>query len=77
MALAIIPALAVDAKGIRLGKGKGFYDRALLKFEPTPPIVAVVFDSEILNQVPAEAHDQPVDAAVTPTGIKHFTERLK
>ncbi len=75
--LAIIPALAVDAKGIRLGKGKGFYDRALLKFEPTPPIVAVVFDSEILNQVPAEAHDQPVDAAVTPTGIKHFTERLK
>ena len=75
--LAIIPALAVDSKGMRIGKGKGFYDRALLKFEPTPPIVAVVFDSEILDQVPSEAHDHPVDAAVSQTGIKHFTERLK
>ncbi|MEY3677228.1 MAG: hypothetical protein RL351_455 [Actinomycetota bacterium] len=75
--LAIIPALAVDGNGIRLGKGKGFYDRALLEFEPTPPIVVVVFDNEILDSVPAESHDYPVDAAVTPTGIKHFTQRLK
>jgi 5-formyltetrahydrofolate cyclo-ligase len=75
--LAIIPALAVDGNGIRLGKGKGFYDRALLEFEPTPPIVVVVFDNEILDAVPAESHDYPVDAAVTPTGIKHFTQRLK
>lgn len=75
--LAIIPALAVDTQGIRLGKGKGFYDRALLEFKPKPPIVAVVFDSEILPAVPAEPHDHPVDAAVTPAGIKHFTQRLK
>lgn len=75
--LAIIPALAVDANGSRLGKGKGFYDRALLEFEPTPPIVAVVFETEILSEVPAETHDHPVDAAVTPSGIKYFTQRLK
>lgn len=75
--LAIVPALAVDTNGIRLGKGKGFYDRALLEFQPTPAIVAVVFDTELLESVPAEAHDHPVDAAVTPTGIKHFTQRLK
>ena len=75
--LAIIPALAVDANGIRLGKGKGFYDRALLEFDPKPAVVAVVFDSEILDFIPSEPHDHPVDAAVTPTGIKHFTQRLK
>ncbi len=75
--LAIIPALAVDNQGIRIGKGKGFYDRGLLEFEPKPPIVAVVFDSEVLDSIPAEIHDHPVDAAVTPTGIKHFTQRLK
>ena len=75
--IAIVPALAVDANGIRLGKGKGFYDRALLEFKPLPPIVAVVFDSEVLAEVPAEQHDYPMDAAVTPSGIKHFTQRLK
>lgn len=75
--LAIIPALAVDPNGIRLGKGKGYYDRALLEFNPLPPIVAVVFDSEVLPAVPAEKHDQPVDAAVTPSGIRYFTQRLK
>jgi 5-formyltetrahydrofolate cyclo-ligase len=75
--LAIIPALAVDATGVRLGKGKGFYDRALLEFVPLPPVIAVVFDDELLSSVPSESHDQPVDAAVTPSGIQHFTARLK
>ncbi|MEY4494779.1 MAG: hypothetical protein RL570_894 [Actinomycetota bacterium] len=75
--LAIIPALAVDSNGMRLGKGKGFYDRALLKFEPLPPVVAVVFEDEILETIPSEAHDHPVDAAVTPSGIQHFSQRLK
>ena len=75
--LAIIPALAVDHSGTRLGKGKGFYDRALIEFTPLPPVVAVVFDDEVLDWIPAESHDHPVDAAVTPSGIKHFTARLK
>jgi 5-formyltetrahydrofolate cyclo-ligase len=75
--LVIIPALAVSQSGIRLGKGKGFYDRALPRFEPLPPVVAVVYDEEILDSIPSEAHDHPVDAAVTPAGIKHFSSRLK
>lgn len=75
--LAIIPALAVDETGVRLGKGKGFYDRALLDLVPLPPVIAVVFDEELLSSVPSELHDQPVDAAATPSGIKHFTARLK
>lgn len=75
--IAIIPALAVDQQGMRLGRGKGFYDRALVQFSPLPPVVAVVFDEEVLNSIPTETHDHPVDAAVTPSGIKHFTARLK
>jgi 5-formyltetrahydrofolate cyclo-ligase len=75
--LAIIPALAVDEAGARLGKGKGFYDRALLGFAPLPPVIAVVFDQELLSSLPVESHDQPVDAVVTPSGVRHFTARLK
>ncbi len=75
--LAFIPALAVDQTGTRLGKGKGYYDRALLKFEPLPPVIAVVFDDELLESVPNESHDHPVDAAVTPSQVVLFTERLK
>jgi len=75
--LVIIPALAIDRNGVRLGKGKGFYDRALLEFAPLPPVIAVVFEEELLASIPAESHDQPVDAVVTPSGIQHFTARLK
>ena len=75
--LAIIPALAVDQNGQRLGKGKGFYDRALLEFQPKPKIVAVVFDEELLESIPVEAHDHPVDAVVTPSGMTAFSDLLK
>lgn len=75
--LVIIPALAVDARGMRLGKGKGYYDRGLLMFEPLPPVIAVVFDEELVEQIPEEGHDHPVDAAISPSGIRIFTDRLK
>ena len=75
--LAIIPALAVDQTGQRLGKGKGYYDRALLHFEPRPKIVAVVFDEELVERVPVEPHDHPVDAVVTPSSMTSFTDMLK
>jgi 5-formyltetrahydrofolate cyclo-ligase len=75
--LAIIPALAIDQTGQRLGKGKGFYDRALLTFQPRPKIVAVVFDEELLENVPVEAHDHPVDAVVTPSSMTAFIDLLK
>ena len=75
--LAIIPALAIDQHGQRLGKGKGFYDRALLNFHPKPKIVAVVFDEELLDNIPVEPHDHPVDAVVTPSGMTAFSNLLK
>lgn len=75
--LAIIPAMAVDQTGQRLGKGKGFYDRALLNFSPRPKIVAVVFDEELIESVPVEPHDHPVDAVVTPSAMTSFIDLLK
>ena len=75
--LAIIPAMAVSKAGIRLGKGKGFYDRALPTFEPLPPVVAVIYADELVEEIPNESHDHPVDAVVTQHGGTRFTERLK
>lgn len=75
--IAIIPALAISKAGIRLGKGKGFYDRALPKFSPAPYVVAVIFEEELLDLIPHELHDYPVDAVVTPVGITKFSNWLK
>ncbi|MEY4741306.1 MAG: hypothetical protein RL672_56 [Actinomycetota bacterium] len=68
--LIIAPAMAIDQNGNRLGKGKGYYDRALQQH--TIPVVAVVFDDELLEQVPHEPHDRPVHAVVTPTQLVVF-----
>ncbi|HTR69001.1 MAG TPA: 5-formyltetrahydrofolate cyclo-ligase [Mycobacteriales bacterium] len=67
--LVIVPALAVDGAGQRLGRGRGYYDRALTAV--TAPVVAVIFDDELLADLPVEAHDRRVDAAVRPAGIVH------
>lgn len=65
--LILMPALAVDSQGNRLGKGKGFYDRALEVISPNIRRMAVVYDYEILDHIPADAHDQKVHGAVTQT----------
>ncbi len=66
-----IPALAVDLTGRRLGQGGGFFDRLLERIPSThdggPLRVAVVFDTELIAEVPGESHDQRVDAILTPT----------
>ncbi|GAA0948459.1 5-formyltetrahydrofolate cyclo-ligase [Kribbella koreensis] len=67
--LVICPALAVDRRGVRLGRGGGSYDRALARVSPGTPTWAVVHDSEILDELPADPHDQPVKAALTPTRL--------
>lgn len=69
--LVLLPALAVDKSGNRLGKGKGFYDRALAQVSGVSKY-AVVFDSEILDSIPTEPHDIWVTGAVTPSVIHHF-----
>jgi 5-formyltetrahydrofolate cyclo-ligase len=61
-----VPALAVDRAGNRLGRGGGSYDRALARVGPLIPLIALVYDGELLDHVPAEPHDLPVRAAVSP-----------
>lgn len=69
-ALLIVPALAVDRGGMRLGKGAGYYDRALAALpRPAAPVVAVVYDEDVIERVPHDAHDVPVDAVITPSGF--------
>jgi 5-formyltetrahydrofolate cyclo-ligase len=64
----VVPALAVDRNGVRLGRGGGYYDRALGHARAGAVIVAVVFDDELVDEVPAEPHDHRVHAVVTPSG---------
>ena len=70
--LIIVPAAAVDATGLRMGWGRGYYDKTLGSMEKCPPVYAVVFDSEFVDEVPREVHDQPVNGLVTPTRIIAF-----
>lgn len=65
-ALVLVPALAVDHRGVRLGRGGGHYDRTLPLATPGTPLVAVVRDDEVLPWLPAESHDVLVNAALTP-----------
>jgi 5-formyltetrahydrofolate cyclo-ligase len=62
----LVPALAVDGAGRRLGRGGGSYDRALARVGPLVPLIALVYDDELVEQVPAEGHDIPVRAVVSP-----------
>jgi 5-formyltetrahydrofolate cyclo-ligase len=62
----LVPALAVDQAGNRLGRGGGSYDRALARVGPVVPLIALIYDAELLDYVPAEPHDVKVRAVVTP-----------
>lgn len=64
--LILVPALAVDRRGVRLGRGAGFYDRSLRLRGSQVPLVAVVRDEELLDELPAEPHDVPMTHALTP-----------
>lgn len=65
--LMVIPAAAVDRSGTRLGWGRGYFDKTLGSMENRPPVYGVVYDSEVLDEIPRDLHDQPVDGIVTPT----------
>src|SRR5919112_558049 len=61
----VVPALAVARNGVRLGRGGGYYDRALQHARPDAVVVALVFDDEFVDELPTEPHDRPVTAVVT------------
>jgi len=67
--LLIIPALAIDHEGYRLGQGGGYFDR----LTDDAPRIALIFDHELLERVPREPHDRAVDIAITPERTMRFS----
>lgn len=65
--LIVLPALAVDRRGVRLGRGRGFYDRSLPARNPRSRLVALVRDDELVDELPSEPHDVPMTHVLTPT----------
>jgi 5-formyltetrahydrofolate cyclo-ligase len=65
--LVVVPALAVDRRGTRLGRGGGSYDRALARVGTYVPTVALIYDGELLDEVPAAPHDQRVRLVARPS----------
>ncbi|MET7437466.1 5-formyltetrahydrofolate cyclo-ligase [Streptomyces sp. NPDC004082] len=71
----LLPGLAVDGRGMRLGRGGGSYDRVLARLERAgadPALVVLLYDTEVVERVPEEPHDRPVHAAVTPSAVRRF-----
>jgi 5-formyltetrahydrofolate cyclo-ligase len=72
----LLPGLAVDARGMRLGRGGGSYDRVLARLARAgadPALVVLLYAHEVVARVPEEPHDHPVHAVVTPDGVRRFT----
>ncbi len=68
----LMPALAVTPSGDRLGKGGGYYDRVLASLGGTSVVLAaIVDDDDVVSSLPTQAHDQRVDAIITPTRVLH------
>lgn len=74
----LLPGLAVDGRGMRLGRGGGSYDRVLARLSAAgahPALVVLLYANEVVARVPEEPHDHPVDAVVTPAGARRFNEK--
>lgn len=66
----LVPLLAFDARGFRLGYGGGFYDRTLARLRAKKPVIAVgiAYDEQRVDAVPHDGYDQPLDWVLTPSG---------
>lgn len=68
--LIVVPAVAYDRKGNRLGRGKGFYDRLLSTARATK--IGVGYEFQLVDEIPIEAHDVPMDYVITQTMTIHI-----
>lgn len=70
--LVLVPSVAVDRSGNRLGRGGGYYDRSLALARPRTRLLAALDAEDVLEHVPAEPHDRPVHGVITPDGFIDF-----
>ena len=73
--LLLVPGVAFDRRGARVGHGRGYYDRLLRRCRPDAARVALGFECQVFDQVPAGAGDEPVDCLVTEARVYRFTAR--
>jgi 5-formyltetrahydrofolate cyclo-ligase len=76
----VLPMIAFDRAGARLGHGRGFYDRAMTVLrvrERRPVLVGVAFSAQEVASIPAEPHDVPMDYIVTERETLHFVHAVK
>lgn len=67
-ALIVVPAVAVDHSGVRLGRGGGYYDRSLPLAAPQAHLIGIVRDNELVIKLPEEKHDVLLTHVLTPSG---------
>ena len=72
--LVVVPLLAFDGAGARLGQGGGYYDRTLAALRAAGPVVALglAYAGQEVARLPVEAHDQRLDAVLTEAGLRRF-----
>jgi 5-formyltetrahydrofolate cyclo-ligase len=75
----LVPLLAFDRHGHRLGYGGGFYDRTLdfLRANSTVSAIGVAYAGQEVEELPREGHDHPLDAVITEHGVSSFTTRME
>ena len=74
----LLPGLAVDRRGVRMGRGGGSYDRVLARLDAAgaePDLVTLVYGHEFVEDLPREPHDRLVHTAVTPEDVHRLTSR--
>lgn len=69
--LNVVPGLAFDERGYRLGRGAGYYDRFLTE-QPYCYKLGLAYDFQVFPQIPAESHDIKMDGLITPAGFWEF-----
>lgn len=71
----LVPLLGFDKHGTRLGYGGGYYDRTIAAMARPPRLLGLGFSAQEVDFIPCGAHDHPLDAVVTETGIRHFGKK--
>ena len=67
--LVMVPGVAFDRRGARMGHGKGYYDKLLERRRPETPLVALAFECQLFPEIPTDAHDVFMDKIITETTV--------